>query len=68
MTQLTKDVKKADGKSLPKILETILKELRLLRSEVTLLLPQEELEEYAHPERIRASYQKAVKKYPIAWK
>lgn len=58
-----------DRKS-PKILETILEELRLLRNEVMLLLPQEDLEEYAHPNRIRSSYQKATRKYPPAslWK
>lgn len=53
-----------------KVLQAILEELRLLRKEVMLLLPQEELEKYAHPERIKNSYQKAIKKYPPAllWK
>ncbi len=46
-----------------KTLKAILEELRLLRNEVMLLLPQEELKEYAHPDRIRRSYQKAVKKH-----
>ena len=49
-------------------LHIILEELRLLRNEITLLLPQEDLEDYAHPERIRRSFQKAIKKHPVAWK
>lgn len=51
-----------------KILQNILEELRLLRNEVTLLLPQDDLEDYAHPERIQRSFQKAVKKHPPVWK
>lgn len=53
-----------------KMLKAILGELRLLRKEVMLLLPQEDLEDYEHPERIKKSYQKAIKKYPPAplWK
>ena len=45
-------------------IQKILEELRLLRQEVRLLLPQEDLEDYTHPERIKRSYQKAVKQYP----
>lgn len=54
----------------PQILQSILEELRLLREEVGLLLPQEDLEDYDNPERIKRSYQKAIKKYPpdYAWK
>lgn len=54
----------------PKILEDILGELRLLRSELTLLLPHEDMDDFAHPSRIRRSYQNAVKRYPPAplWK
>jgi len=47
-----------------KTLKIILEELRLLRNEVMLLLPQEDLEDYTHPDRIQRSYQRAVKKYP----
>lgn len=46
-------------------IQRILEELRLLRQEVRLLLPQEDLEDYAHPERIMRSYQKAIKQYCI---
>ena len=49
-------------------LHIILEELRLLRNEIALLLPQEDLEDYAHPERIRRSFQKAIKKHPVVWK
>lgn len=48
----------------PRVFKTILEEIRLLRNEVALLFPQDDLEDYAHPHRIRRSYQKAVKKYP----
>ena len=47
----------------PQVLRTILEELRLLRNQVMLLLPQEDLESYNDPERIKSSYQKAIKKY-----
>lgn len=49
-----------------KIMRAILEELRLLRNEVRLLLPQDDLKDYAHPDRIQRSYQKAIKKYPPA--
>jgi hypothetical protein len=56
---------KTDMSTVPsKALKAIFEELRLLRNEVMLLLPQEDLEEYTHSNRIRRSYQKAVKKYP----
>lgn len=46
------------------IIQDILEELRLLRKEVLFLFPQEDLEDYVHQDRIRDSYQKAIKKYP----
>lgn len=48
------------------ILGAILQEVRLLREEVGLLLPNENLKDYAHPARIKRSYQKAIKQYPPA--
>ena len=53
-----------------KVLKAILDELRLLRQEISLVLPQENLDEYAHPRRIKRSYQKALKRYPpaAAWR
>lgn len=48
----------------PRMFKTILEELRLLRNEVALLFPQDDLDDYADPHRIKRSYQKAVRKYP----
>ena len=52
------------------MLKTILEELRSLRNEVMFLFPQEGLEDYSNPARIKTSYQKATKQYtPTAlWK
>lgn len=47
------------------MLDEILKELRLLRSEVMFLFPQEDLENYEHADRIKESYKKAIKIYPL---
>jgi len=48
----------------------ILQELQLLRRQVSLILPQESLKDYSHPQRIKRSYQKALKKHPpvSVWK
>lgn len=46
------------------LLQSILEELRLLREEVQLLVPQEDLEGYSDPERIKQSYKAAIKKHP----
>lgn len=48
------------------VLEEILKEMRLLRSEVMFLSPQEDLENYKHADRIKESYKKAIRSYPPA--
>ena len=60
-TQTTQSVKRS---SEPQVLRAILQELRLLRSEMMLLFPQDRLEDYAHPTRIKRSYQRALKQYP----
>ena len=54
----------------PKILEKVLTELRFLRQELALLLPQDDLKTYTHIKRIKHSYNKAIKQYPPAsiWK
>ena len=44
--------------------DLILEEIKLLREQVMLLLPQEDLGDYAHSRRIKKSYQEAVKQYP----
>ncbi len=51
-------------------LSFLLQEVRLLRSELALLLPSEKLEEYSHPAQIKKSLAKALAKYPpaAAWK
>lgn len=45
----------------------VLEELRLMRGKLDLLLPQEDLKDYSHPNRIKNSYRKAIKKYPPAF-
>lgn len=55
--------KKSSGKE--NILRNIFKEIRLLRNEVSLFMPTESIEEYAHSERIRNSFKKALKHYPV---
>ena len=54
----------------PNILQDILGELRMLRSELALFLPYEDVDDFAHPRRIRRSYQNAIKRHPPAsvWK
>ncbi len=47
-----------------KVLKSILEELRLLREEIKLLLPQEDLNGYSNPKQIKQAYQKAIRKYP----
>ena len=48
-----------------KTLQTILKEVRRLQHQVWLLtLPEEDLEGYAHPERIKRSLKAALKEHP----
>lgn len=54
------------GQVEPRVLKAILDELRLLRQEISLVLPQEDLKGYAHPARIKRSYQQALKRYPSA--
>ncbi len=44
--------------------DMILDEIKLLREQVLLLLPQEDLNDYAHPQRIKKTYAKAIKQYP----
>lgn len=46
------------------VFKTILEEIRLLRSEVSLLFPNEDLNDYANSERIEKSHQNAIKSYP----
>lgn len=52
------------------VLRSILEEIRLLRNELALLFPSEDLEGYAHAGRVKKSYARALKQYPpvSAWK
>lgn len=42
----------------------IFEEIKLLRQEISLILPQDDLNKYQNPEKIKSSYQKALKMYP----
>lgn len=46
------------------LLKTILQEIRSMRKEMILFFPEDNLNEYIHPKRIKQSYRKAIKKYP----
>ena len=45
-------------------LKAVMNEITGLRNELRLLFPQESLTDYAHPERIKKSFSKAIKQYP----
>lgn len=42
------------------VLEDILEEMRLLRQDIAMFLPYDDLNNYENPERIKASYKKAI--------
>jgi len=42
----------------------IFEEIRLLRQEISLILPQDDLSKYQNPGKIRKSYEKALEMYP----
>ncbi|MBI2356063.1 MAG: hypothetical protein HYV13_02570 [Candidatus Doudnabacteria bacterium] len=46
------------------ILRDILAEIRLLRNEIKLVLPREDLKLYAHPRKIKQAYTKALRQHP----
>ncbi|MBI4133224.1 hypothetical protein HY478_01270 [Candidatus Uhrbacteria bacterium] len=46
------------------VLNAILEELRLMRGQLALLFPSDDLTDFAHADRITRSYEKAVKEYP----
>lgn len=53
--------------AIPSLLaKAIFEELKLLRKELSLVFPQDDLKNYSHAAKIRSSYKKAVKEYPPA--
>jgi hypothetical protein len=46
------------------LLKHIIEELHLLRQELNLIVPREDLSEYAHPKRIKRAYERAMLQYP----
>lgn len=46
------------------MVKAIFEELKLLRKELSFVLPQDNLEDYSHPEKIRSSYERAMKNHP----
>ena len=57
------EIKKKKNNS-KNLLEHIFNEIRLLRNEVNLFMPTEDLGVYAHPGKIRSSFNRALRKYP----
>ena len=53
-----------DTKNRIQKIELDIQELWKTVSEILPFLPHDELKSYDHPERIKRSYQKAIKKYP----
>jgi len=45
-------------------LDKIYCEIKALRQEVAMFLPQESLSDYAHPKKIMSAYKQATAKYP----
>ncbi|OGF73542.1 hypothetical protein A2W48_01860 [Candidatus Giovannonibacteria bacterium RIFCSPHIGHO2_12_44_12] len=49
------------------VLRDILKEIRILRKELFESASPEDLDDFSNPERIKKSYLKALKKYPVSF-
>ncbi|MDO8751932.1 MAG: hypothetical protein Q7J22_00030 [Candidatus Wolfebacteria bacterium] len=47
-------------------LTAILDEVRMLRKELSFLIPTESIGDYAHPKRLKRSLEKAMKEHPPA--
>lgn len=47
-----------------RLLTRVLEEIKHLRRDMSFAIPGENLEDYAHPNRVKKSFQKALKKYP----
>ena len=44
-------------------IKDLIREIRLLRNEVALIIPTEDIKGYANPIRIKNSYKKALRQY-----
>ncbi len=64
MKNVGMDIKATKNNDNKNILKNIFREVRLLRNEVSLLMPVESIKEYAHPSRIKNSFKKALRQYP----
>ncbi len=51
-------------KNPPATLGVILQEIRILRRDLDLVVPQEKLSDYTHPTRIKNNLAKALRAYP----
>jgi len=47
------------------LLKLVLGELKSLRKEFAILIPQEDLAEYAHARRVKRSYEQALRTNPV---
>jgi len=45
------------------VLENLLEEMRLLRQDISILFPQDDLDNYENSQRIKDSYKKALEQY-----
>lgn len=52
------------NKTLEKNLNKVLRELKALRRDVSLVLPSERITDYRNPKSIRDAFKKAMKQYP----
>ncbi len=58
------------SKNQTQLLKAFLEEIRLLREELALFLPQEKLEDFTNQKNIKTAYRRAIKQYPplALWK
>ena len=66
MNNISTETKNQKTVSRSALLRSILAEIHMLRNELALLLPSEDVSDYAHATRIKKSYEKALKQYPPA--
>lgn len=62
----TTAVSKTQIKISSNLLQSIFRELQTIRKELSLIIPTEDIEEYVNPKRVKRSYQRALKRFPIS--